>query len=85
MSPDRGRYMHDGTGRTPLWRLMHYRSDLAEARFSGVQSVRDQSGEMVVYRSQAELEAAIAAVDREIAAHTRTRNPIVYLNASKGV
>lgn len=84
MSPDRGHYMHDGTGRTPLWRLMHYRSDLSEARFSGVRSIQDQNGEEITFRSQSEIEAAIAALDREIAAHT-PRKPIVYLSTSKGI
>lgn len=48
-------------------RLREYREQLMDARFSGIRTVRDQNGEEVTYRSQGEIERAIAAIDSEIA------------------
>ena len=46
--------------------LREYREKLQDARFSGVRTLRDSNGEEVTYRSQREIELAIAAVDSEI-------------------
>ncbi|RQP06436.1 MAG: hypothetical protein D1H97_07105 [Paracoccus sp. BP8] len=68
-----------------LTQLRRYREDLQGARFSGVQSLTDQNRERVVYRSQAEIERAIAAIDSEIAALTRRRSSLLYPQTSKGL
>lgn len=73
-----------------VFRLKEYREKLQDARFSGIQSFTDQNGERVVYRSQAEIELAIAALDIELAALQNalqnTRKPsILYLSTSKGI
>ena len=66
-------------------RLQEYRDQLQDARFSGVQSFTDQNGERLVYRSQAEIERAIAALDSEIAQLQRGRMALIRLQTSKGV
>lgn len=66
-------------------RLQEYREQLQDARFSGVQSITDQNGERLVYRSQAEIERAIAALDSEIAQLQRGRMALIRLQTSKGV
>lgn len=69
-----------------VYRLQEYRDQLQDARFSGVQSITDQNGERLVYRTQAEIERAIAALDVELAALQNARKPsILYLSTSKGV
>ena len=69
-----------------VYRLHQFREQLQDARFSGVQSITDQNGERVVYRTQAEIERAIAALDVELAALQNARKPsILYLSTSKGV
>jgi hypothetical protein len=66
--------------------LQAFRDRLLEARFDGVQSVTDQNGERIVYRSDSEMAGALAALDRELAALRGGRNSaIVYLNTHKGV
>ena len=67
-------------------RLQRFREDLQDARFSGIQSFTDQNGERVVYRTQSEIERAIAALDIELAGLQGQRKPaVVYLNTHKGV
>lgn len=68
-----------------VFRLQEYREQLQDARFSGVQSITDQNGERLVYRSQAEIERAIAALDSEIAQLQRGRMALIRLQTSKGV
>lgn len=64
--------------------LQQWRDKLFEARMRGVRSFRDQNGEEVTYASGREMEAAIAAADREIAALSGGRNPhTVYFNQRK--
>ena len=65
--------------------LREYRDKLQDARFSGVQSITDQNGEKLVYRTQAEIERAIAALDSEIAQLQRGRMALIRLQTSKGV
>ena len=67
-----------------LSELQAYRASLLAARGSAIREVEDGSGRRVSYKSDAELESAIAAVDREIA---QLGTPIhtVYLTTSKGI
>lgn len=66
-------------------RLLQFREALQDARFSGVRTVRDSNGEEVTYRSQAEIEQAIVALDREMAA-LRGRTPgRIRILTSKGL
>ncbi|QZO02411.1 hypothetical protein K6K41_16555 [Chenggangzhangella methanolivorans] len=58
---------------------------MEEARYSGARRVRDQNGEEIEFRSDAELARAMVALDREIAAITgRTRNAFTF-RTSKGL
>ncbi|RRH68357.1 phage head-tail joining protein [Falsigemmobacter faecalis] len=66
-------------------KLREYREQLQDARFSGVRSFTDQNGENVTYRSQAEIERAIAAIDSEIFNLQRGRNALIRLQTSKGL
>ncbi|WP_333830402.1 phage head-tail joining protein [Pararhodobacter sp.] len=68
-----------------LTKLRDYREKLQEARFSGIRTIRDSNGEEVTYRSQAEMERAIAAIDAEISQLQRKRLSIVRFQTSKGV
>ncbi|WP_406735966.1 phage head-tail joining protein [Thioclava sp. GXIMD4215] len=70
---------------TSVTKLREYREQLQDARFSGVRSLTDQNGEAVQYRSQAEIERAIAAIDAEIATLTRGRQTLIRLQTSKGL
>lgn len=65
--------------------LREFREQLQDARFSGIQSLTDQNGERVVYRSQAEIERAIAALDSEIVKLQRGRMALIRLQTSKGL
>lgn len=65
--------------------LLAYRRALQDARFSGIRTVRDQNGEEVTYRSQSEIERAIAALDSEIATLQRGRSSIIRPMTSKGL
>ncbi len=65
--------------------LREYREKLQDARFSGVRTLRDSNGEEVTYRSQREIELAIAAVDSEINHLQRGRAALIRLQTSKGL
>lgn len=66
--------------------LTDLREKLVEARLSGVLEFRDQNGERVVYKSDAEMARAIDAADREIARLSGTAQPrTTYFKTSKGV
>lgn len=66
--------------------LTSQREALMEARASGVLEFRDQNGERVVYRSIAELNAAIESTDREIARLSGSSQPrAIYFKTRKGV
>ncbi len=66
--------------------LTDLRERLITARLSGVLEFRDQNGERIVYRSDAEMARAIEAADREIARLSGTAQPrTIYLKTSKGV
>ncbi|MCK9550890.1 hypothetical protein [Aquamicrobium sp.] len=70
-----------------LPQLLSMREKLLEARYSGLRSVRDANGEEVTYRSNAELAAALAAINREIATRESELgcSRIVYPHTSKGI
>lgn len=70
---------------TDVTALRAHRERLQDARFSGVRSTRDQNGEEVVYRSQVEIERAIAAIDSEIAQLQRGRLSLIRMQTSKGI
>ena len=65
--------------------LREYREKLQDARFSGVRTLRDSNGEEVTYRSQREIELAIAAIDSEINHLQRGRAALIRLQSSKGL
>ena len=65
--------------------LREYREKLQDARFSGVRTLRDSNGEEVTYRSQREIELAIAAIDSEINHLQRVRAALIRLQTSKGL
>lgn len=66
--------------------LIAYRDQLMAARGGSIRRFRDQSGEEVEYKSDAELKTAIAAVTREIdaAQSGRTASTIIF-RTSKGL
>lgn len=65
--------------------LTRFRDDLTAARYSGVRRVRDQNGEEVEYRSDAEMAAALRALEAQIqAASVRPSNQIRF-STSKGI
>lgn len=68
-----------------LTKLRQHREALESVRYSGTRSIRDSNGQEVVYRSQGEIERAIAALDSEIAALTRRRSSLIHLQTSKGL
>ncbi|WP_333683077.1 phage head-tail joining protein [Pontibaca methylaminivorans] len=70
---------------TTVTRLREFREQLQDARFSGVRTIRDQNGEEVTYRSQSEIERAIAAIDSEIATLQRGRSALIRMQTSKGI
>lgn len=69
-----------------MGKLVAWRDRLREARYNGVRSVRDSSGETVIYDSPESLDRALADLNRMIArlARGHRRNP-QYMNLSKGV
>ena len=58
-----------------LDQLQGWRDRLADAKWNGVLMVQDSSGEMVRYRSYAELSAALASLDLEIKKLTGGHRP----------
>lgn len=65
--------------------LTKARDDLIESRASGVRRVRDQNGEEVEYKSDAQMAAALAALDRQIAEATGQAAPhTIRFHTSKG-
>ncbi len=66
-----------------LSELTAARDSLFQARSQGVRRVKDQNGEEVEYRSDAEMRAAIAALDAEIAAAVRRPASTILFRTSK--
>jgi hypothetical protein len=58
--------------------------DLRKVRASGLRSA-GYDGHQTEYRSDAELAAAIADLERQIAGYSRQPVRMVYVNASKGI
>ena len=62
------------------------RDNLIQARAEGVRRFRDQNGEEVEYKSDAQMAAALAALDRQIAELAGRRTPTtLHFRISKGL
>ncbi len=69
-----------------LAQLSEWRDRLAEAKWNGIRTVRDSSGEEITYRSHSELAAALASLDAEIRTLTGGHRPsTIHFATSKGV
>lgn len=64
--------------------LSKARDALLTARAGGVRRVRDQTGEEVEYRSDAEMARALAALDSEIAKASGAIPRTLHFTTSKG-
>lgn len=66
--------------------LIALRDALFKARLSGVREVQDSNGERIVYRSDAEMSAALIAADRAIqAAQSPGSRSTIKFSTSKGL
>lgn len=66
--------------------LQAHRDSLKQALYSGELSVRDSDGKQIQYRSVAELKAALADLERELAALDNRRRPRGFrIRTVKGV
>lgn len=65
--------------------LTKMRADLLAARAGGVRRFRDQNGEEVEYKSDAEMARALAALDSEIAATAARPANTIHFKMSKGL
>lgn len=66
--------------------MIAWRARLIESRSSGVRRVKDSNGEEVEYRSVREMNAALAALDAEIASASGNRQPVtINFRTSKGL
>ena len=66
--------------------LQSWRDKLVALRVQGIRVVTDQSGESITYSSDREMAAAIASIDRELAALAGGRRPSsIRFNTSKGL
>jgi hypothetical protein len=61
-----------------------WRDKLFEARMKNIREVRDANGEVVVFKSDSEMAAAIAAAERAMAAGARPHIHTVRFTSSKG-
>lgn len=59
--------------------------ELRRIRADGIRSLRDQNGEEVVFRSDRELAAAIAALESDMERARRGRPSQIKFQTSKGV
>ena len=68
-----------------LQQYVNLQSELEKVRLNGVREIKDQNGETVTYRSDSEIAAALAFVNRKIA--ELQRGPVYQLqfNTSKGI
>jgi hypothetical protein len=64
--------------------LIQMRDALKEARFSGVRSVRDQNGELIEYKSDSEMAAALKALEAELSCRSSPPVKSIIFNSSKG-
>ncbi|MHB0706018.1 phage head-tail joining protein [Roseomonas mucosa] len=65
--------------------LRAQRARLLEMRANGISSTTDQNGERVVFKSDAEMKSALAALDRELAALASGPITSIRFNTSKGL
>lgn len=65
--------------------LVAWRDALFEARLQGVREFRDQNGETVTYKSDAEMSRALAAADAAIAAAQYKPVNTILFRTSKGI
>lgn len=69
-----------------LQSLQKSRERLQDARFQGVLTFRDQNGEQVTYKTDAEMAAALKALDAEIARlEGRAPASTIHFRTSKGI
>ena len=68
-----------------LSELTALRDALIRARLGGVREVRDQNGETVAFKSDAEMVAAIRAAETRIAAFNRSAPTTIRFKTSKGL
>lgn len=69
-----------------IYVLRTARDRLQDARFQGVLTFRDQNSELVTYKSDSEMAAALKAIDAEIA-RLRNQTPAftILFRTSKGL
>lgn len=65
--------------------LTRWRDALFEARLQGVREFRDQNGETVVYKTDQQMAAALAAADAAIAAAKAKPSNTILFRTSKGI
>lgn len=66
--------------------LQAWRDKLVQMRAEGVRTFTDQNGESVTYASDREMAAALASIDRELAALAGFRSPkTIIFRSSKGL
>jgi hypothetical protein len=65
--------------------LQALKDSLVRARLSGVREIRDQNGESIQYRSDREMQAALASVDAQIAALQSAAPNVIRFKTSKGI
>lgn len=66
--------------------LRTLRAALVAARSNGLREVRDATGETIVYKSDAEMARALAALDAEILAQAVGHRPAtMHVRTSKGL
>ena len=68
-----------------LSELTAARGSLFQARAQGVRRVKDQNGEEVEYRSDAEMRSALAMIDSQIAAASKRPASTIVFRTSKGI
>lgn len=65
--------------------MIQMRDALFKARMNGAREVRDQNGETVIFKGDAEMARALAALDSEIAAAQRRPSNTIRFKTSKGL
>ena len=65
--------------------LRTWRDSLIASRLSGVLTVKDQNGEAVTYKSDAEMASAIRAADQLILETTGKHPNVIRFQTSKGL
>lgn len=67
-----------------LTELIGWRDALMEARYSGLRRV-EYAGRVQEYKSDSEMQAALAALNREISSASRPTISMIRVSSSKGV